>query len=365
MRSQRQSSQIRTLDHKHAEDLMRIFGLATQEILFKVRQSAVGDHDTGWIETRKRVARLGDEARSSILHAAKHAGRITALAQYRAAHLAAEHLRSSGARLPATLSPKPPRWVAGAMLMAYQEIVHQQKHGPINVPGLLAQHLSGRASDGKPVVGLYERAAEATAKAFTDALKNGIAAGKPAALIAQAVTSLLYAGAARFLTIHATETLGAYRDTTTVLGDNIQQVTGWIWIAAPDACPACGAMHGTFHPAGEPLDSHPNCRCIQQMVYGDETPDVESGPERFEKLPEAKQKEILGKKKMALYRDGKITLEDCVTRTHSKDWGPGIREATADEALAHAAGRAKGIFKPGGAEIISHADAPFDPDAID
>jgi hypothetical protein len=135
--------------------------------------------------------------------------------------------------------------------------------------------------------------------------------------------------------ITRTTLIAAHRKATQVqLDANKHVVKGWIWYAAVELanspCPICWAMHGTKHPNSETLITHPSCRCsMVPETYtwaelgfpdvGDETSAdglIEPGEELFAKLPEAKQLEILGPGRMALWRHGEYDLKDFVGMAH-------------------------------------------------
>jgi hypothetical protein len=73
-------------------------------------------------------------------------------------------------------------------------------------------------------------------------------------------------------------------------------------------------MHGTWHPASESLRSHPRCKCVQQPATRKDARDATDGSERFAKLSQAEQAQILGPGKADAYRQGQITLADIVSR---------------------------------------------------
>jgi len=39
----------------------------------------------------------------------------------------------------------------------------------------------------------------------------------------------------------------------------------WVWQAMPGCCAFCRSMDGSRHPLGEPMESHPNCRCVAAL----------------------------------------------------------------------------------------------------
>ena len=159
-------------------------------------------------------------------------------------------------------------------------------------------------------------------------------------------------GTTRIRTFVHTETLGAARaGISDLYRDNSDILQGWIWNAEETAqtCEVCWAMNGTQHELSEDLDSHPNCRCVQEPMtktweqladeFGDDfadVPETAARPfdpdERFRSvLSPDEQLKVLGAGKYALYRDGKIRLADLVTPTMSEKWGAGLRATTLRE----------------------------------
>lgn len=133
----------------------------------------------------------------------------------------------------------------------------------------------------------------------------------------------------RAMTIARTEQMRAYRGAHIgYLRENAEHIAGWVWHADHGwrTCPVCLAMDGTFHDLSEDFASHPNCRCSPVTVAigpdgKPELPERETGEQWFSKLPSVEQKELLGPRKYALYKDGKITLRDLVKEGHDPQWG--------------------------------------------
>lgn len=216
------------------------------------------------------------------------------------------------------------------------------------------ENLVGYAADGSPLRELFAAIGPDAVENATKALVNGLAAGMNPRDTARVLKESLGISKARALNIARTETLRAYREASRQSYlQNENSVTGWRWFAATDTrtCPGCWAMHGSAHSAEEHLDGHPSCRCVMipvtkswAEILGDDSipdtrPEIETGEAMFARLSEEEQKQILGEGAFALYRDGKTTLADHVRQTSDPRWGTMRREATQQEALAHAASR--------------------------
>lgn len=225
------------------------------------------------------------------------------------------------------------------------------------LPTQAIESIVGFASDGSPLLDLLREMGEDTALKLRDELIAGIARGASTREIARNLKAIVGADnvtgmtRARASNIARTELHRAARAATLAsYTQNFDIVESWIWIAACDArtCCCCWAMHGTIHPLSETLDGHPQCRCAMaprtrswSEITGDSTlpdtrPDVETGTERFNKLPESDQRAILGAHYDA-FAAGEISLADLVQQTESDRWGTMRREATVAEAEANAA----------------------------
>lgn len=206
----------------------------------------------------------------------------------------------------------------------------------------------GLSGDGMPLSFVLQDAAGEAAALARRELVVGVIRGKGPREIARNITRAAGVAKHRSLLIARTEVLRAYRLTTLDLFQRNQNVVAeWAWQCTYDTrtCAACWAMSGTTHSLDEPLNSHPGCRCSmlprtrswEELGFKgipDTRPQVPSGVDVFNALPDADKLAILGPGKLAAYRDGRITLPDLVKRTRSPRWGPGRRERSLRDALA-------------------------------
>jgi SPP1 gp7 family putative phage head morphogenesis protein len=192
------------------------------------------------------------------------------------------------------------------------------------------------------------------AVAVSDALVQGIATGSNPRQIAKQMQNALGGNLTRALTIARTETLRAYREASR--GEyvaNSDVLNGWIWIAdlSPRTCASCWAQHGSEHPLDEPMATHPNCRCTMapltkswdELGFDKATPEsvrIAPGRSEFRKLPAAQQRAVLGERKYAAWKEGRIELADLVAERESPIWGRSSGEATLSAALRNAEARA-------------------------
>ncbi|MFJ5861492.1 phage minor head protein [Pseudarthrobacter sp. NPDC092439] len=142
-------------------------------------------------------------------------------------------------------------------------------------------------------------------------------------------------GLTRALVISRNEVLDAHRAAAKVSEERNRDImAGWRWSAALTArtCPSCLANHGTLHPVEEPgpLDHHQG-RCARVPVTkswaelgfkgmdepADEFPDARQW---FDGLTPETQAAIMGRERLKLLDDGKVSWDDLTTRTKNGQW---------------------------------------------
>lgn len=202
------------------------------------------------------------------------------------------------------------------------------------VPVQSFESLVGFLSDGSPMrEWLLEKAPE-TWEEVQARLLHGLAVGQNPRVVGRAITEALDGNRVR---AQATARQTMMNNSRTATLDNFRAnrrvLNGWYWFAACDmrTCPVCWAKHGTFHGLNEGLYSHINCRCTAVPGVIDVPVTWETGAARFANLDPDEQEQIIGPGALALYREGRITLEDFPARTHSPRWGPGLRKRTVGE----------------------------------
>lgn len=211
--------------------------------------------------------------------------------------------------------------------------------------------LVGFLQDGSPLRTLLDELGPEASQQVRRALIAGLATGQNPRVIARRVRQALGGNLARALRIARTEVLRAYREAAwRTYEANADVVKGWVWHASLShrTCPACIALHGSFHTLDERLSGHPNCRCAMIPVtktweelgfkgVPESQIEVESGEDWLAKQPDDTQRQILGPKFPA-YKAGKITLKDVVGYREDPRWGPMFFERSSrDIALGRAA----------------------------
>lgn len=182
-------------------------------------------------------------------------------------------------------------------------------------------------SNASPLKALFDEisptAVSAMREVFAEALTLGYNPRKTASIMKNRVEGL---SKNRATLIARTETIRAYRSASSdVFRANSDVLAGWIWTSAktPATCGLCLALDGTFFPIERELESHPACRCSKKPLPNTdfERKSPPNGEEYFKSLTPAEQDRILGKRKGALYREGKFKLSDNVRFKDHPDWG--------------------------------------------
>lgn len=286
--------------------------------------------DAGWLDRQDRYRRLLIDLETDL---AVHAGVTTTeieQAQREAIGLGEQHAPQL------TLAALGPGPVGG------RDAVHGMFEPP---SAAVVADVVGRASNGVPLGLLLLDVAQEGAQQTRDTLRTAVSARLHPTVIATVALQEAREPLTRTLTLHRTETLGAYRSATAVAYQQSSVVEGWRWYATPGSertCIVCLAMHGTLHPVTEPFASHPACRCVaipevaswEELGFPevpDHRPRIETGEEAFARLTRPEKLHVVGAAKLALLDAGRITLMDLVRPTYSKRWGPGLREASLTE----------------------------------
>lgn len=189
---------------------------------------------------------------------------------------------------------------------------------------------------GSPLAKILSRYGDDAAKGIGEALFDEIIRGRGPDDVARRINQWFAGDEARAHTIARTETFRAYRGAGHATAmENEDVLAGWFWNAALDrnTCASCAAMSGTFWPTEKAMESHPNCRCVQQWVTrtagelgldGVGESRVASSPRGADWFADQSlevQANILGKKGLGYYSTGLVTLEDFVAFDSDPAWG--------------------------------------------
>lgn len=227
------------------------------------------------------------------------------------------------------------------------------------LPAEALNALVGVLGDGSPLSSLLDNAGQTVGQALRKALVSGLALGLNPREIARQAAQESGLTLNRALVISRTETLRAYRTATIdSYAENEDIVTGWVWMASLSGrtCPACLAMHGTFHPTTEKFGSHPNCRCVAvPQIKGAANPVEQTGEDWLRTQTADVQEQVLGRKAATAYRAGEIGLQDLLGTSHDAQWG--TSRFTVSLAQAREAAQRRSVPAPAKPSLLSVADA--------
>lgn len=195
-----------------------------------------------------------------------------------------------------------------------------------SLPRDVIDNLVGVSADGSPVRESFGRLARdlglETGERVRDALVRGAALGQSPTEIARRVRREADAKGdnparqpqlvRRLNSAVRTETYRALREASRATYEEIG-VQYWRWVSAlgPSTCAVCWFMHGKAFPVSVPMQSHIACRCTQIPVL-DLDESFETGVEKFTRLEEGYQRQLLGDGLYNLYRAGKVQLSELV-----------------------------------------------------
>jgi SPP1 gp7 family putative phage head morphogenesis protein len=202
----------------------------------------------------------------------------------------------------------------------------------INVSAV--EFMVGFASDGTPLYDLLRASYPESVVKLTDALIQGLAKGVGPRATAAAMAENMAGNLDRALLIARTEQLRALRAGNQAQFQQSNVVSGYIRRAQRNAtvCPACLSLDGKIYPTDELFAQHPADQCYMQPVlrFG-KTPSFPTGQEWLATQPESVQRQILGKGKFELYKDGKLDWSKVAVVHDNPIWGPTIRQGTMAE----------------------------------
>jgi SPP1 gp7 family putative phage head morphogenesis protein len=204
----------------------------------------------------------------------------------------------------------------------------------ISFPRAAFERMVGSLTDGSPITSLAQRYGDTGPKVIRQALLEGVANGDNPKVVARRIHKALGKHYGNTTLLTRTEMLRVYRETIRgTYQANAKYVQGWIWNSALDrrTCPVCYAMHGTKHSLGEPMATHPACRCsmipwLRPSPLINALPEGQLGTDAFRALPSAAQEAILGPMAFKAYSRGMFDLPDLVAVTYNPTWGAGRRQ---------------------------------------
>ena len=222
-----------------------------------------------------------------------------------------------------------------------------------HVPASSLQDLIGILGDGSPVQRIVGEIAGEGADKVRAAILSGLGAGQTPDEIVRGVRDEIGGSMARTLTVIRTEDMRSYREAQRqAFEENDDVVKRWRWWSSLsfDTCAACLANHGREFEIGQPMESHPNCRCIAVPItkswaelghpeIEDRAAKVQTGDDWLKAQPEEIQRRALGPSKFAAWQAGEIELQDLRDYRTNPTWGGMHTEASLDQARANAQAR--------------------------
>lgn len=204
------------------------------------------------------------------------------------------------------------------------------------LPTSAVERLVGFLGDGSPLREALDRYGPLASQQARQVFVIGLATGQPVELIAKHLRRTLGLPLRDALTLARTEVMRSYREASRELFMASRAVvTGWRWHSAlgKRTCAFCWAMHGSLHPPGEIMATHPNCRCAMVPVtvpwsqlgvtgVSETSATGATGPDIFRRQSPQTKLSVLGPMKYAAYRAGVLRLEDIPGFRYDPRWGP-------------------------------------------
>lgn len=177
-----------------------------------------------------------------------------------------------------------------------------------------------RDSTGLPLPGVAERLAQS--------LVNATAQGWNPRRTARKLKDDLTGGLDKALQITRTEQIRAYRQASLRQYQASGVVTGVARLCAHNdrTCVACLADEGHVYPVDEGIPDHVQGRCSGvPQIAGVENLRFETGEQWMRSQSATTQEEMLGPKRYALWKEGKVKFSEFATHTSDPTWGGSVK----------------------------------------
>jgi hypothetical protein len=210
------------------------------------------------------------------------------------------------------------------------ELVEVVSNGQVglatNLPVGAVQNIAAIARAGQPLYNLLQNAYPTAVQGITNELIYGTAIGRnPRETARQIVRKGLAPGLNHVLLVARDQQIRNYREMTRTLYDRSDVISGYLRLAAKNrrVCLACLALDGTFHETSEVMELHPICRCSQiPVVKGFPLPRFQTGEEWFKNQSPTVQLEMMGKKRLEAWQNGRFQFGQLATVGEHEVWGP-------------------------------------------
>lgn len=198
------------------------------------------------------------------------------------------------------------------------------------LPVASVERMVGLAGDGSPLRAVLADASRVGPDALAQELITGTALGlNPREIARRAMRQGLGTSLTRMLAISRTEVVRVARQTTQDNYRNSKVVRKYRRVASKSrrTCVACLALDGQEYSLDVPFEEHVNGRCtmIPVLIRG-EPVRFQTGREWFEQQPQAVQRQMMGKGRWEMWRDGQVSWNDLITIHENERWGnsPGV-----------------------------------------
>jgi hypothetical protein len=179
-------------------------------------------------------------------------------------------------------------------------------------------------ANGSPLDGLLREAWPDAADGLMKGLVSGLATGKNPVETAGLMADKFGIGLSRVNCIARTETLRAFRMSSTNQYRESGVVTKFKRMARKDSvtCLGCILQDGMIYNTEDELDDHPNGRCaVVPIVEGVKEPEWTTGETWFRNQPDNIQREMMGPGMFDAWKNGEFDLQDISTTHENSTWG--------------------------------------------
>lgn len=193
--------------------------------------------------------------------------------------------------------------------------------------------------DSEPMRDNFARFGSSAAQNLADIILSGVAQGKGPEAIARLMRNFEGVPFAWADNTARTAQLWSYRQASHVnYAANGKLLEGWIWLSARDTrtCVSCWSQHGSLHGVDEILADHHRGRCSPAPAVkgADWWQNYPTGPEVFDTLSPAQQRQIMGPGMFDAWKAGKVDWKDFSQPYYDPVYGEMLRAASLKSLLS-------------------------------
>ena len=216
------------------------------------------------------------------------------------------------------------------------------------------EKIAALARAGKPLDQIFQKAYPAAAAGLTNQLLTGAALGwNPRKTARLAKKAGLVQGLNHILLVYRDQQIRNYREAQWDAYNANPHVYGYMRLAAKNSrtCPACLRLDGEIYELGEHMPLHPQDRCaIIPLIEGQPLPQWQRGLDWLREQPPDVQRQVLGRQRYDMWRQGLFELDELASISHHPVWGP-TAQVTTVQALLH--GRGNGVVSKSAAAVLA------------